>query len=104
MFLRCTKRKKNGKEHRYWSIVEDKRVADGRTLQRHVLYLGEINDGQRAGWQNGIEAFEDDDGARPKPPRFGSRITWSPRGKIRPPWSVGSRSGFHKWRCAAPRQ
>jgi hypothetical protein len=38
MFLRSTSRKKDGKEHRYFSIVENKRVADGRVVQRHVLY------------------------------------------------------------------
>jgi hypothetical protein len=38
MFLRCKKRKKNGKEHRYWSLVENKRCAGGRVVQRHVLY------------------------------------------------------------------
>ena len=41
MFLRCTMRNKNGKEHRYWSLVENRRLADGRVAQRHVLYLGE---------------------------------------------------------------
>jgi hypothetical protein len=44
MFLRCSTRKKNGKEHRYWSIVENKRCAGHKVVQRHVLYLGEIND------------------------------------------------------------
>jgi len=58
MFLRCTTRKKNGKEHRYWSIVENKRCTDQRIVQRHVLYLGEINDQQQAGWQKTIEIFE----------------------------------------------
>jgi len=43
MFLRPIKRKKDGKMHTYWCIVENKRLADGRTMQRHVLYLGEIN-------------------------------------------------------------
>ena len=43
MFLRATTRKKDGKDHRYWSIVENKRLSGGRVLQRHVLYLGEIN-------------------------------------------------------------
>ena len=33
-------------EHEYWSIVESCRLADGRGVQRHVLYLGEINDAQ----------------------------------------------------------
>jgi hypothetical protein len=44
MFLRSTTRKKNGKDHQYFSIVENKRVAAGRVVQRHVLYLGEIKD------------------------------------------------------------
>jgi len=58
MFLRYTTRKKNGKEHRYWSIVENKRCAGDRVVQRHVLYLGEINDRQEAAWQKSIEVFE----------------------------------------------
>lgn len=58
MFLRATTRKKNGKEHRYWSIVENKRCAGGRIVQRHVLYLGEINDQQEAAWQKTIDIFE----------------------------------------------
>jgi hypothetical protein len=33
----------DGKQHRYWSVVENTRVAGGRVVQRHVLYLGEIN-------------------------------------------------------------
>jgi len=58
MFLRCSTRKKNGKEHRYWSIVENKRCAGDRIVQRHVLYLGEINDQQQAAWQKTVEVFE----------------------------------------------
>jgi hypothetical protein len=59
MFLRHKTRHKDGKEHRYWSIVENRRVAGGRTVQRHVLYLGEINDSQRAAWCQTIEAFDE---------------------------------------------
>ena len=59
MFLRHKIRHKDGKEHRYWSIVENRRVAGGRTVQRHVLYLGEINDSQRAAWCQAIEAFDE---------------------------------------------
>lgn len=58
MFLRCKSRKKDGKEHRYWSIVENKRCAGGKVVQRQVLYLGEINDQQKAAWQRSIEVFE----------------------------------------------
>ena len=59
MFLRATTRKKDGKEHRYWSIVENKRLNGGRVLQRHVLYLGEINSCQEQAWRKSIEVFED---------------------------------------------
>jgi hypothetical protein len=63
MFLRFKTRKKDGKEHRYWSVVENRRVADGRVVQRHVLYLGEINDAQRAAWCRSIEVFDEDQGS-----------------------------------------
>jgi hypothetical protein len=59
MFLRVTNRKKNGKEHWYWSIVENYRTEKGRAVQRHVLYLGEINDSQKECWLRTIEVLED---------------------------------------------
>lgn len=65
MFLRATIRKKDGKEHRYWSLVESKRVSGGRVVQRHVLYLGEINSSQELGWRKSIEVLEDG-AARPR--------------------------------------
>src|ERR1700730_9835065 len=51
MFLRRTERKKNGKSHHYWNVVE-----------RHVLYLGEINSSQAAAWRKAIEVFDEDTG------------------------------------------
>jgi hypothetical protein len=62
MFLRKTPRKKDGKTHDYWSVVENKRVAGGRVVQRHVLYLGEINSSQAAVWRKAIEVLDDDTG------------------------------------------
>jgi hypothetical protein len=62
MYLRFARRRKDGKEHRYWSIVESRRCAGGRVVQRPVLYLGEINDSQHAAWCRVIEAF--DEGSR----------------------------------------
>ncbi len=58
MFLRCSTRKKDGKEHHYWSLVENRRLAEGRVVQRHVLYLGEINDSQQVAWRRSIEIFD----------------------------------------------
>ena len=60
MFLRCHSRKKNGKAHRYFSIVESRRLGGGRVAQRQVLYLGEINDSQEAAWRKSIEVFDED--------------------------------------------
>ena len=58
MFLRSTQRRKDGKVHRYWSLVENRRVSGGRVVQRPLLYLGEINDSQREAWRKTIEVFE----------------------------------------------
>jgi transposase len=55
MFLRCNRRKKDGKTHDYWSVVENRRCGDGRIVQRQVLYLGEINASQREAWRKTIE-------------------------------------------------
>jgi hypothetical protein len=60
MFLRVNQRKKNGKLHRYWSVVESRRVASGNPAQRQVLYLGEINDSQEAAWRKTIEVFDEE--------------------------------------------
>ena len=65
MFWRCKVRRKDGKQHRYWSVVENTRVAGGRVVQRHVLYLGEINDTQELAWRRSIEVLEDG-AARPR--------------------------------------
>src|SRR5271165_3804501 len=53
MYLRPNRRLKDGKEHRYWSIVESKRCSGGKAVQRQVLYLGEINDSQQEAWRRG---------------------------------------------------
>jgi transposase len=60
MFLRSNKRFKDGKEHRYWSIVENRRLRKDETAQRTVLYLGEINDSQQEAWQRSLDIFDED--------------------------------------------
>ena len=60
MFLRKTDRKKDGKDHRYFSIVENQRVSGGKTVQRTVLYLGEINDSQQEAWRKTLSVFDED--------------------------------------------
>ena len=63
MFLRHTRRWKDGKEHLYWSVVENRRCKGGRILQKTVLYLGEINDSQKEQWIRAIEVFDDNLGS-----------------------------------------
>ena len=58
MFLRHTKLKKDGKEHRYWSIVENRRIGGDRVVQRPLLYLGEINDSQELAWRKSIAILD----------------------------------------------
>src|ERR1700758_4572076 len=59
MFLRQTRRQKDGKTHSYWSVVENQRLQGGRMVQRHVLYLGEISPSQAAAWRKSIEVFDE---------------------------------------------
>ncbi len=61
MFLRSTPRKKNDRIHRYFSVVENRRLPGSRTVQRTVLYLGEINDQQQAAWRKSLEVFDEDE-------------------------------------------
>src|SRR5215472_7822995 len=84
MFLKCHSRVKDGKEHRYWNIVENHRCGRGKFVQRQVLYLGEINDTQRESWCRTIEVFDEN---RP----IGSYPT-SPLGS-------GCRCGSKRWSC-----
>jgi len=59
MFLRAKTRRKDGKEHRYWSIVENRRAHGSRVVQRQVLYLGEINDSQHSAWCRALDVLGD---------------------------------------------
>lgn len=60
MFLRSNRRMKDGKEHRYYTVVESRRLRSGKVVQRQVLYLGEINDSQQAGWRKTLEVFDEE--------------------------------------------
>jgi transposase len=59
MFLRSNTRIKDGKEHRYYSVVESRRLQSGKVAQRQVLYLGEINNSQQAAWRKTLEVFDE---------------------------------------------
>ncbi len=59
MFLRSNTRIKDGKRHRYYTVVESRRLQSGKVAQRQVLYLGEINDSQQAAWRKTLEVFDE---------------------------------------------
>jgi hypothetical protein len=59
VFLRSTNRKKDGKDHRYFSVVENRRIESGKSVQRTVLYLGEINDQQQSAWRKTLSVFDE---------------------------------------------
>ena len=59
MFLRCTTRKENGKEHRYWNLVGKPPSRWWPGGAAAGSYLGEINASQCEIWRKSIEVFED---------------------------------------------
>jgi len=60
MFLRFITRQKDGKEHRYYSVVENVRRPGRRSpFQKTLLYLGELSDAQEAAWTKAIGVFDD---------------------------------------------
>ena len=58
MFLRSHQRRKDGKEHAYWSLEETTRTADG-PRQRTLCYLGELNSSAHAQWLKTVEVFNE---------------------------------------------
>jgi hypothetical protein len=49
MFLRRCERRKSGKRHTYWALVESYRTARG-SRQRVVAYLGDLAPSEQDGW------------------------------------------------------
>src|SRR6202171_2077963 len=90
MFLRCKVRRKDGKQHRYWSVVENTRVGGGRVVQRHVLYLGEINDTRGLAGGGGVARTRGSAGGAWC---SGTCCTWA-RSTTRRSWRGGGRSRF----------
>lgn len=58
MFLRSHGRKKDGKDHTYWSLVETVRTPDG-PRQKTLCYLGELNNSAQARWMTTVEVFNE---------------------------------------------
>jgi transposase len=58
LFLRAHQRRKDGKLHKYWSLVENRRCADQRIVQRHVLYLGALTPAQELSWEKTAQQFD----------------------------------------------
>jgi hypothetical protein len=49
MFLKRYERRKSGKGHTYWALVESVRTARG-SRHRVVAYLGELRRSEQSGW------------------------------------------------------
>ena len=94
MFLRFHARIKDGKDHRYWSVVENRRCGRGKVVQRQVLYLGEINASQHESWCRTIEVF-DDQAERTMPLALFRLIGSYPTS----PLVLACRSGSQRWNC-----
>ena len=96
MFLRSTNRKKDGKDHRYFSVVENQRVGADKTVQRTVLYLGEMNDTQQAAWRKTLDVF--DENKRD----YRSLSCFRRTAKCLPMPSTACRYGSAGWSCGDP--
>jgi hypothetical protein len=94
MFLRSNRRFKDGKEHHYWNIVENRRCASGKVVQRQVLYLGEIGDGQHDDWSRAIEALTRMRNATPSCRFFLPIVSFPGR-----PRGTAYRCGSMRWSC-----
>lgn len=69
LFLRNHERRKDDKTNTYWSLVENRRCAGGRVVQRHVLYLGRLTSAQELSWHKTAEQFGE--GSPPSRPLLG---------------------------------
>ena len=55
MYLKKSKRNKDGKTHEYWSVCEKYKTGNRKYAQRQILYLGELSNAQEQSWQHAIE-------------------------------------------------
>jgi hypothetical protein len=95
--LKTHRRKKDGKEHRYYSIVESRRVSGQRVVQRTVVYLGEINDSQQTAWRKSLEVFDESKG------KFETRSLFADDRDIAAPQLDGLRVKLSEMQLERPR-
>lgn len=65
MFLKPNKRKKDGKEHIYYTLNESVRISKRRVIQRTILHLGELTTSQCHRWKQTIEVINEQKQSRP---------------------------------------
>lgn len=75
MFLKCSTRRKDGKIHHSWSIVESRRMGS-HAVQKHVLYLGEVSDQQRASWERAVSVIDETSGESRQMTLIPRRMVW----------------------------
>ena len=98
MYLRAFNRKKDGKEHRYWSVVEAVRLPDGSGHQKTVLYLGNLQAAQEAAWQEALKVFATAVGPPATPSLFPAAVP--PPAPAPPPLSLR----LEDYQLSRPRQ
>src|SRR2546426_12564214 len=72
MFLKRLERRKSGKGHTYWALVESVRTAGG-SRHRVVAYLGELKKSEQNGWATLCRRVNREDRPAPAlfdPPRY----------------------------------
>ena len=78
MFLKAHRRKKDGKDHVYYSLTESVRVNRRRVFQRTILHLGELNTTQIDRWQRSVEVVTEE-GANRQMRLFSDREAQAPK-------------------------
>lgn len=98
LFLRRHRRHKNGKDHTYWSLVENQRCPSGKVIQRQAIYLGELDQAQHQAWSALSSKFS------PTSPNPTPELAFSPSTEALSPAVPPPRIHFSEFSLHNPRQ
>lgn len=98
LFLRRHFRHKNGKDHTYWSLVENQRSPSGKVIQRQAIYLGELDRAQHQAWSTLASRFS------AAPPSQGPELAFASSPKAHSPEVPSPKIHFSDFSLHNPRQ
>ncbi len=98
LFLRRHLRHKNGKDHTYWSLVENQRSPSGKVIQRQAIYLGELDRAQHQAWSTLASRFS------AAPPSQGPELAFASSPKAPSPEVPPPKIHFSDFSLHNPRQ